>query len=120
MTDDLERVLAALQGGLDPGVTLRMAWAEAGTAVPAAILLPARCIPVCAAAGETLLAKITQTIRLTARSYTQLRRLAAQAADAMQALGYALTDMRIQPGLPRTVIMEFTGTADGERMHLPV
>ena len=117
MTDDRERVLAALRAGLDAGTAVRAAWAEAETACPAAILLPARRIPVCAAAGEVLLTEITQTVRLTARSYTQLSRLADQAEDAMRALGYALTDMKTENGVPRAGVLCFTGVSDGARMH---
>ena len=117
MTDDQERVLAALREGLDAGTAVRAAWSEARTACPAAVLLPARRVPVCAAAGENLLTEITQTVRLTARSYAQLSRLADQAEDAMRALGYALTDMKTEDGVPRTGVMRFSGVSDGARMH---
>ena len=117
MTDDQERVVTALQAGLDEETAVRIAWAEAETACPAAVLLPARCIPVCTAAGETLLTEITQSIRLTARSYAQLTRLAGQTEDAMLTLGYTLIDMKTDKGIPRSMMMQFSGIADGERMH---
>ena len=117
MTDDQARVLAALQSGLDSDVTVRVAWAEVQTACPAAAVLPARCIPVCAAAGETLLTEITQTIRLTARSYTQLSRLAGQTEDVMLTLGYALTDMKTENGTPRAMTMRFRAVTDGVNVY---
>ena len=116
MTDDRARVLSVLREGLDAGTAVRVAWAEAPAACPAAVLLPAKCVPVCVSAGETLLTEITQAVRLTARSYAQLQRLAAQAEAAMQALGYTLADMDPADGLPRSAVIVFKGTTDGVSM----
>lgn len=117
MRDDHDRVYAALKNGLDAEAAVRSAWSEAETACPAAILLPARSVPVCAAAEGTLLTEIVQTVRLTAKSCAQLRRLVGQAEDAMLALGYRLTDMRTEEGRPRMTRLQFTGIADEERMY---
>ena len=116
MTDDRERVLSALREGLDAGTAVRVAWAEAPAACPAAVLLPAKCVPVCVSAGETLLTEVTQAVRLTARSYAQLQRLTAQAEAAMQTLGYMLAGMEVADGLPRSAVIVFKGTTDGVSM----
>ena len=116
MTDDTSRVLAALRAGLEAGVAVRAAWAEAPAVCPAAVLMPARCVPALSAAEDTLLTEVTQAIRLTARRFAQLRRLSAQAEAAMTALGYALTDMEAGDGAPRAVLLRFRGYTDGETM----
>ena len=115
MTDDRERVITGLRQGLDAGTAVRIAWAEAPAESPAVVLMPARCMPVNRSGAQ--LTDITQTLRLTARSYAHLLRLAAQTESVMRGLGYSMTEMSPEDGLPRAVTMRFQGVTDGENAY---
>ncbi len=113
MTDDGTRVLTALRAALDADAAVSVAWPETQAGSPAAVLPPAKRVPVCSAGGETLLTEITQTVCLSARSFERLNRLTEQAETAMRGLGYTLVDMRTDRKLPRAVTLVFRSVTDG-------
>ena len=112
MTEETARVLAALENAMPDGAAVRISRPETEARCPAVLVQPAERLPVCVSGGETLLTRVTQPVRIIARSMGQLDGFTDRAVTAMSGLGYRLIEAQSVEGLPRARTLTFRATAD--------